>query len=313
MNKLIRYWNQNRLMIIIILIIIVLVIAVIQTVNYLLGNINEPVTQEEEKIPDLSRPTESALSGEEVPEENSQENANAIKQFVDYCNNGSYQNAYDLLSQECKEELFGNLDVFIEDYVNEIFDTNKSYTLELWFSTAQEFTYRILYINDDILSSGTVNIDNNKEDYITVVKEDQGYKLNISNFIYREEINKNNNDSNIEITINDSNKFRSYEVYNITVKNSSDKTILLSAGSNGNDICLTDTNDVEYDSIINEIPLISLELAPGVERTINIRFYKMYNLYREIDKITFKNIILDKESYEIDSNNVKTLNLTIDL
>ena len=313
MNKFIRYWNQNRLMIIIILIIIVLVIAVIQTVNYLLGNINEPLIQTEEKIPDLSRPTESVLSGEKVPEENSHENANVIKQFVDYCNSGSYQNAYSLLSQECKEEIFNSVDVFIEDYINEIFDTNKSYTLELWFSTAQEFTYRILYIDDDILSSGTVNIDNNKEDYITVVKEDQGYKLNISNFIYREEINKNNNDSNIEITINDSNKFRSYEVYNITVRNSSDKTILLSTGSNGNDICLTDTNNVEYDSIINEIPQIGLELASGAQKTFDIRFYKMYNLYREIDRITFKNIILDKESYENQPNNAETARITIDI
>ena len=79
MNKFIRYWNQNRLMIIIVLIIIVLVIAVIQTVNYLLGNINEPLIQTEEKIPDLSRPTESVLSGEKVPEENSHENTNVIK------------------------------------------------------------------------------------------------------------------------------------------------------------------------------------------------------------------------------------------
>ena len=121
------------------------------------------------------------------------------------------------------------------------------------------------------------------------------------------------NDSNIEITINDSNKFRSYEVYNITVRNLSDRTILLSPGSNGNDICLTDTNDVEYDSIINEIPLISLELAPGAQRTIDIRFYKMYNLYREIDRITFKNIILDKESYQNDPNNAEITSITIDI
>ena len=312
MNKLIRYWNQNRLKIIITILIIVLIIVVIQIINNFLANIQGSSTQTEWKVPDLSRPTESVLSGEEIPEETADKNAEIIKKFVDYCNEKSYQDAYNLLSQDCKEEVFNNIETFIEDYINEIFDTEKSYILELWFSTTQEFTYRIIYINDDILSSGTVDIDNNKEDYITVVRKDDGYRLNISNYIYSEEINESNNQSNIEITVNASNKFRSYEVYNITIKNSSDKTILLCSGSNGNDICLTDTNDMEYDSIINEIPLINPEFAPGEQRTIDIRFYKLYNLYRQIDKITFKNIIIDKESYDINQNNIETTSISID-
>ena len=313
MNKLIRYWNQNRLKIIITIIIIVLIIVIIQVINSFLDDIQDPTIQTEQKIPDLSNPSESVLSGEEIPEETAEGNAEIIKEFVDYCNEKSYQDAYNLLSQACKEEIFNNIETFIEDYINEIFDTEKSYTLELWFSTSREFTYRILYIDNDILSSGTINIEDNKEDYITVVEEEGEYKLNISNFIYKEEINKSSSKSNIEITINNSKKYRDYEIYNITVKNNSDKTILLSSGSNGNDICIIDTNNVEYDSIIHEIPLINLEVSPGTQKTLIIRFYKMYNMYREIDRITFKNIILDKESYEINQNDIQTINMSIDV
>lgn len=313
MNKLIRYWNQNRLKIIITIIIIVLIIVIIQVINSFLDDIQDPTIQTEQKIPDLSNPSESVLSGEEIPEETAEGNAEIIKEFVDYCNEKSYQDAYNLLSQACKEEIFNNIETFIEDYINEIFDTEKSYTLELWFSTSREFTYRILYIDNDILSSGTINIEDNKEDYITVVEEEGEYKLNISNFIYKEEINKSSSKSNIEITINNSKKYRDYEIYNITVKNNSDKTILLSSGSNGNDICIIDTNNVEYDSIIHEIPLINLEVSPGTQKTHIIRFYKMYNMYREIDRITFKNIILDKESYEINQNDIQTINMSIDV
>ena len=298
MNKLIRYWNQNRLKIIITIIIIVLIIVIIQVINSFLDDIQDPTIQTEQKIPDLSNPSESVLSGEEIPEETAEGNAEIIKEFVDYCNEKSYQDAYNLLSQACKEEIFNNIETFIEDYINEIFDTEKSYTLELWFSTSREFTYRILYIDNDILSSGTINIEDNKEDYITVVEEEGEYKLNISNFIYKEEINKSSSKSNIEITINNSKKYRDYEIYNITVKNNSDKTILLSSGSNGNDICIIDTNNVEYDSIIHEIPLINLEVSPGTQKTHIIRFYKMYNMYREIDRITFKNIIIVTKGVE---------------
>ena len=89
--------------------------------------------------------------------------------------------------------------------------------------------------------------------------------------------------------------------------------MLISERINANDICLVDTNEVEYDSMINEIPSVSLEFSPGLERTMEIRFYKMYNLYRTIDKISFKNIILDKESYDQGAENVGRINISIDI
>ena len=103
------------------------------------------------------------------------------------------------------------------------------------------------------------------------------------------------------------------KTYNITIKNKTDKTILLSEGIDGNDICLIDSNEVEYDSILNEIPLVNLELKPGMEKTIDIRFYKMYNLYRTIESINFKNIIADKDSYDINKENANKVNISIDI
>ena len=314
MEKLIKYWNQNRWKILITAIIIVFVIALIYTINSVLKNVQEPVIRPQATVPDLSKPTESVITGEEITEEEAEENSNLIKQFVEYCNQKDYQNAYDLLSQDCKEQIFRDLNSFASDYVDEIFDTEKTYTLELWFTSTGGYTYRVLYINDNILSSGTVDTTNNKEDYITVVEENEGqYKLNISNFIYKDTINKTQSISNIDITINSVNKYRSYETYSITVKNSTDKTILLCPGTNGNDICLMDTNDVEYNSIINEVPMVNLEIAPGAQKTMIIRFYKMYNLYRTIDRIAFKNIILDKDSYNENPENAQTTALTIEI
>ena len=76
---------------------------------------------------------------------------------------------------------------------------------------------------------------------------------------------------------------------------------------------MVDSNEVEYDSIINEVSLANLELTPGVERTLDIRFYKMYNLYRTINSISFKNIILDKNTFEQDAENTQRLNINIDI
>ena len=313
MKKLIRYWNQNRLKIIIIGIIIVFIIILIQVINGILEKTKPDPSTEKVVIKDTSKPSESVITGEEVKEEVTENNTNIINSFVDFCNKKDYQSAYNLLSQECKSTVFSTLDSFINNYCNKIKFNNITYNLELWYYTGSTYTYRITYFENNILATGNINSDNNIEDYITIVQEDDGNKLNISSFVDKVNVNKMQNNEGVEITINTRLRYRDYESYNITVKNTTDKTILLSEGNNGNDICLVDGNDVEYDSIINEVPLVNLEIAPGAQKTMDIRFYKMYNLYRTVEKISFKNIIKDREMYIQNVNNVERLKVSIDI
>ena len=317
MNRFIRYFNQNRIRIIITILIVVFIIIIIQVVNYILKQSRtEYQPSNSITIEDTSIPSESVITGEKLPEETTKTNIETIQQFVDYCNNKQYENAYNLLSQDCKDELYNTLDTFINNYCNNIFlNANITYNLELWYNTGSTYTYRVVYYENNLLATGEINPSSNVEDYITIVKNGEENKLNINSFIGKESINKtqSSEDARIEITVNNRYMYRNYEKYSITVKNNTDKTIVISEGINGNDICLVDSNEVEYDSIINELPLVSLELVPGMERTIDIHFYKMYNLYRTIDKISFKNIILDKESYEQDKENDQKISISIDI
>ena len=315
MNRFIRYFNQNRVKIIIAILIVAFIIILIQAINNILKEMQTEEEPTEPVIQDSSRPVESVITGEELTEETTDNNLNVIGQFVGFCNNQEYENAYNLLSQDCKDAVYSTLNSFVTDYCNKVFTTNMSYNLELWYNASNAYTYRILYFENNILSTGNINPTNNIEDFITVTESEDGYKLNINNFIERETINKSQNieGTEITITINDRYIYRSYERYTITVRNNTDKTILLSEGTNGNDICLVDSNEVEYDSIINEVSLANLELTPGVERTLDIRFYKMYNLYRTINSISFKNIILDKNTFEQDAENTQRLNINIDI
>lgn len=314
MNRFIRYWNQNKNKIIITILIVVFIIILIQTINYILGQIQNEPQPSNSDIEDTSRPSESVMTGERLPEETTDNNIEIISQFVEFCNNREYENAYNLLSQDCKEELFATLDIFITDYCNNIFTTNITYNLELWDYTDNTYTYRIVYFENNILATGNVNSSNNIEDYITIIVTDEE-KLNIKNFIEKENINKSQttDGQEITITVNDRYIYNNYEKYEITIRNNTDKTILISDGINSNDICLVDVNEAEYNSMMNEVPLTSMEVAPKEEKTIYIRFYKMYNLYREIDEISFKNIILDKESYEQNADDVQKIDMSIDI
>lgn len=313
MKKLIRYWNQNRLKIIITVIIIVFIIILIQVINSILKNVNIVENINNGQIIDTSKPTESVITGEKLPEEKVNTNVELIKQFVDYGNKRQYENAYNLLTEDCKNQFYSTLDLFIAKYCNNVFATEKTYDLELWYNTSNTYTYRITYIENNILATGNVSSNNNIEDYITIVEEANGNKLSINGFLGKSNINKKKEQEGIELTINERFVYRDFEEYSISIKNNTDKTILLSEGIDSNDICLLDSNNVEYASKLNEIPLINLELSPGMQKTFNISFYKMYNPYRTIEKICFKNIIMDKESFEIDKTNATKMNINIDI
>ena len=92
--------------------------------------------------------------------------------------------------------------------------------------------------------------------------------------------------------------YMNYITYTINVKNNTDTEILLTDSSNNKEICLVDSNDSEYISYINEIPQYNLTIEPGEQKTLDVRFNKVYSSNVNIRRITFKNIYLDYEKYK---------------
>lgn len=307
MKWMIRYWNQNRRQIIIIIAIVVFIFFLIQITNMLLKQEKRNL-KENAKI-DNSKPIQSVITGEKVKEEVTDENTKIIDDFIQYCNNKEYEKAFSLLTEECKKEFQNNINVFKTNYYNHIFKTKKTYNIQLWLNVSNTYTYQVKYYEDNLLATGDGNITKNIEDYITIVKENAEKKININGFIRQQIINKSKEMGNIELIINSKKIYKNYETYNITIKNRSQNTILISEGKSEKDICLLDTKHVEYPAFLSEIPLENLSLKPGYEKNINIRFNKMYNLYRPIEKIQLKNIVINAENKEKST----TQNMIIDL
>lgn len=298
MNKIIRYWNQNRKQIIIVIAIIAFIIIMLRVINNLAKQINKSNnnTNSISKVTDLQKPTESTITGQNVSETVTKENTDIIKTFVDYCNNNQTQKSYELLSNDCKEEFNNNINVFINDYYNRIFKTKKTYNLELLYTEAGSYTYKITYYEDNLLATGGTGANNNFEDYITIINQDGERKLNINNFIKNQEINKTQVTNNIEITIKSKKVYRSYEQYKIAIKNSNSAAIILSDGKNSEDICLLDKNDTKYVALLYEIPEYNLSLGAGRTTELNISFNKIYAPTRVIEKMQFGNITINQET-----------------
>lgn len=163
MNKLIRLYNQNRFIFWLIIIIIALIFIVLQTLNSLVkqGNedrksemlqnaINQANTMQNQTIQNKVQGEKSISTGEKVV--NAKSNEELIKEFVKCCNEGKIENAYNMLTQECKEALYPSLERFKNVYVDRIFYITRLYGLENWYSTVNYDTYYVKY-TENILES----------------------------------------------------------------------------------------------------------------------------------------------------------------
>lgn len=299
MNKIIRYWNQNRKKIIIIIAIIAFIIIMLNVINYIFKQMYNSPENVELNIEDRQKPTQSVITGQNVSKDITEENINIIKEFVDYCNNNETEKAYELLSNDCKAEFNNDINTFISNYYKRNFQTKKTYDLELMFSETGSYTYKTIYYDENILATGGAT-SNNFEDYLTIINQDGEKKLNINGFIKKQEINQSQTTDGVQITIKNKKVYRDYEQYRISINNNTQNTISISDGQNSEDICLLDKNNVKYVSFLHEIPLYSLSIKPKRTTELDITFNKIYDTYRIMTKMQFSNICLNQE------NNTKT-------
>ena len=205
MNRIIRYFNQNRKKVYISLIIIVFLFGLLQLLNVMAKN-----KKEEEKdtsgINEIMQnnksivSNKSAVSGTSISEKKLKKDTDVIDNFFKYCNEGNIENAYNLLTDECKEEMYPTIDEFKRIYYNDLFNEGKrTYTIENWFGD----TYQVR-MTGDILSTGKIDGNQTKQDYVTIVEKDGDYKININNYVGRTKPqDKTTSYKNVVITIDE--------------------------------------------------------------------------------------------------------------
>lgn len=303
MNRFIRWYNQNRKSIWATIGIIILIIGVIQLVNYFYK------TNNEEEVKNASDQIEntinsynynqvkiendhSGLTGEKISKSQETE-IGIIDNFINACNEKNIQGAYDLLTNECKEEMYPTLEDFEQAYYNPVFEgTKKNITVENWIHNI----YKI-EINDDFLSTGTYSKENTLQDYITVEEIDDQYKLNINRYIGREKIAKSNESNNIVMEVEQADTYMEYQIYKIKITNNSENTILLDDGVDIEAMYVEDENGNQYPAYTHEINQGQLMVSPRETKEIEIKYYNRYASEKKIEKLVFSRMVLNNETY----------------
>ena len=283
----IRIWyNKNRVTIWTAIIIIVVVIGLIQTLNkYYKENPKEKTNYDNNYY---NTNTYSVITKEEIHETTAKQSTNLIDSFIGYCNNQQPEEAYNLLSEECKQELYPTIDVFKTKYYNRIFTEKKNYNSTLWIVASQAHTYRV-EIMADMLATGKKE-DMPTEDYFTIVLENGQNKLNISRYIGREDINIVKEQEDIVITVLSKIQYMDYEKYKISIQNNTGMNLIFNTREKTNSIYLKDENDVKYIAFLNEILSSHLEVPSGATNNLEIKFNRGYKPETHIKNIVFEDI-----------------------
>lgn len=297
MYNLIRFFNQNRKKIITVILIIVFIIAVIQILNFISKQQKtsdfENIIIKNENYGDEVVSSKSPITGKSVPEDELKSASDVIKQFIEYCNNSNVESAYSLLTNECKEEMYPTLNDFNNIYFKYTFGgEKKTYTIENWIDNVYQ-----VRITGDILSTGKIDNATTKQDYITIVEENNELKLNINKYVGRSNPDKVTEIDNIKFTITQVDTYMDYKEYNLLIENNSSNDILLDTSNDTKSIYLIDRNDKKTYFLSSEITPNQFVVQSKYKTNLKIKFAYEFASNNSLKNIVFSKSILNYDEY----------------
>ena len=277
--------NKNK-----IYIAIVVIIAIV-AVNIFLGRQMEnapPTTSYEPHTP--------IISGSEVKSKKAKQNIETkVKEYMDYCNKKEYEQAYNLLTEDCKECRFDNNIEKFKKYVDYIFDGEKIYSIQNYSNKDNVYIYQAI-ISEDIMATG-MNEETSDEYYdekIVLIKEGDDYKFAVDGFIEKETMEKISEDNYMKTTVESKQVYYDKIVYTLKIKNKTNYDIVLERNKEEDCIGISldgEKREQEVDLYNNTEKVI----YAGKTKTIQLTFSKYYDENREPDSIIFNKVrILEK-------------------
>ncbi len=316
MIKLKRYLNRNTKRILLYIGIFILIIIIIQILNQIAkdkNNKNNNITIEYENKTNYEQRS-TIISDEKVDKETNKNISNLISDFVEKCNDKKVEEAYNMLSSDCKNQMFPNIESFKNIYYNVIFKKSRQVQIQSWVTKDGIYTYKVRFLGNMLSTGGKSN--ENTEDYYSIIREEDGsQKLNINGFINKKNLNRENISNGIKIIVKSVYRYIDYEIYNVEIKNDNNYKILLDTKAKTNTMYVTDDNSNRYIAYNYELSDDDLIVNAKSNKQINIKFYKAYNSNINTIKMVFSDIVINYNQYNQSTNivNDKRYSVEIDL
>ena len=283
-----NFFKKNRKKIIIILVIWVIIISI----EYYLRThpkpivLNAPSTTYTPYVP-VMNPT----GEEKVPDEYQEPISNLIDEYFNYCNNGEYEKAYNLITEECRTKNYPTLEQF-KAYVDKVFEGKKKiYNIQSYSIVDNKYIFNIRIL-DDILANGTSDGYYYYEEKFVMIEENGTIKLSIAEYIGDEKMSTLVYDDYVKVEV--INKSVDYETvtYKLRITNKTKNYVVISDNTAAKEIQL-DVNGVARLPINTQLSLFYL--PPEAAITQEVQFNKFYDENAKDDAIVLNNVRVLKE------------------
>lgn len=196
-----------------------------------------------------------------------------INEYVGYCNEGNYQRAFDMLSEDCKEYAFDNDISRFMSHVLEKMPTPKKHAIQSYSSTKYNnrnmYIYQIKY-TDDFLATGLTDTDYYyTEENMTFYEGEDGLEMNVGNFLYHTDIKAISENEYLKIDVVDKVVNYSAEQYNVVFTNRSNYTIVIADDQESNEVALVLPQETRMRAEVS-----SIVLDPSETLTLTFTFPK---------------------------------------
>lgn len=285
--RLIRWINKNQKVLILGILGLCFIILILQTLNSFAKKDQENKKNIQSNTNTQNTLSKSAISDNKQAEPIYNNNKKIIEEFTEYCNSGNINDAYELLSTDCKENIYKNIEEFKENYYDKIFNDKKQCVVQYW----SDLIYEVKF-SEDMLSTGKSYKTNGIVDYIKIVNENQENKININGYLGKKKINKEMNRKNITVNVVNKYSYMEYETYEVQIKNNSGEKIILDNLNQLGTMYLIDKKGTKHYSMNNEIIKDNLIVQNGDFSIASIKFDNPYIKDRVIDAIVFSNICI---------------------
>lgn len=287
--KIINFFKRNKKKIIIGIIIWLIILLINYIFKLNRNRINAPST--------TYKPHTTIMDNQkEVPKKYQQPIENLVDTYFNYCNNGEYEKAYELITDECKQANYPTLEQF-KGYIDEVFEGKKKiYNLQSYSIVDNKYIYNIRIL-DDILANGTTDGYYYYEEKIILIEENGKMKLSIAEYIGDQKMEKTVEDEDIKIEILNKSVDYENETYTIKVTNKTDYNMILCDNTQNNEIVLSMDNGATREPIPTQILL--MYLPRKTSREYKVTFNKFYDDDATSTSITFGAIrILEKYDWQ---------------
>ncbi len=271
------------------IIIIVFALILVIIINRLLTLNNAPEAPETSYTPHTT-----VLNTEDVPKEYADSFEEFIENYVKYCNNGDYVSAYNLVSDDCKKNFFGNSYNNFVNYVSEKFNSTKSYAIQSYSKVDDTYIYSVkLY--DNFLATGLTNQSYRYvEEKMAISKDDGGnIVFSVGNYMGSQDLQYQASNDYLVARITKSVEKYSFIIYNLQFTNRSNYTVVIQDGNTDDTEIYINIGDETRGCMEKDTKIV---LAPGETKNVSISFSKFYDSETKVDSLVL-NAVRVMENY----------------